>query len=328
MIRFGVVGTNWITERFIEAAKQTEHFQLTAVYSRTEDRAKQFACKFGVERIFTDLKEMARSKEIDAVYIASPNSLHREQSVLFMNHQKHVLCEKPLASNQKEVEQMVEAARKNKVLLMEAMKTTLVPNFQVIQNHLHKLGTVRRYFASYCQYSSRYDQYKLGNVLNAFDPTFSNGSLMDIGIYCIYPLVVLFGKPKEIKATGYKLATGVDAQGSVAFLYDEMEAVIMHSKISNSALPVEIQGENATMIMDKVNTPRKVQINYKDGTIENISVSQQHSNDMFYEIDHFINCIKNGQLESPINSHQHSILTTEILETARKQVGVKYIADE
>lgn len=326
MVKFGVIGTNWITERFIEAAKQTEHFQLTAVYSRTEEKAKQFASKFGVEIVFTNLQEMAKSKEIDAVYIASPNSLHAEQSILFMNHQKHVLCEKPFASNKKEVEQMVHSARENNVLLMEAMKTTLVPNFYVIKDHLHKLGQIRRYFASYCQYSSRYDQYKQGNVLNAFDPTFSNGSLMDIGIYCIYPLVVLFGEPNDIKATGYKLATGVDGQGSVSFLYDEMEAVIMHSKISNSSLPVEIQGENATMVIDKINTPEKVQLKYRDGSTEDISVPQK-SNDMFYEIDHFINCIKISQFESPINSHKHSILTADILETARKQVGVKYLTD-
>ncbi len=95
---------------------------------------------------------------------------------------------------------MIAAAKENHVLLMEALKSTLLPNFQAIREHLHKIGPVRRYFAGYCQYSSRYDAYKQGTVLNAFNPVFSNGSLMDLGVYCIYPMAVLFGKPEQIKA--------------------------------------------------------------------------------------------------------------------------------
>ena len=124
MIRFGVVGTNWITDAFIRGASLNKGFRLNAVYSRTKERAQQFAGKYLVENIFTDLNEMAESKSIDAVYIASPNSLHKKQSILFLNNQKHVLCEKPLASNCKEVMEMIKVAKNNKVLLMEAMKTT------------------------------------------------------------------------------------------------------------------------------------------------------------------------------------------------------------
>lgn len=79
LIRLGVIGTNWITERFLEAAKLVEEFSLTAVYSRTEEKAKEFAGKYGVSTIFTNLEEMAASDEIDAVYIASPNSHHSRQ---------------------------------------------------------------------------------------------------------------------------------------------------------------------------------------------------------------------------------------------------------
>lgn len=326
MIRFGIVGTNWITERFLEAARQLDDFKLSAVYSRTEERAIEFAQKFEAELIFTSLEDFAKSNEIDAVYIATPNSLHASQACLFMKHGKHVLCEKPLASNSKEVQLMIETAKANNVLLMEAMKTTVVPNFYSIKNNLHKIGKVRRFFASYCQYSSRYDAYKNGTVLNAFNPKFSNGSLIDIGIYCIYPLVVLFGKPKSISAIGYKLTSGVDGEGSILLKYDEMEAVIMHSKISNSYIPAEIQGENGTIVIDKINTPEQIEIKYRDGTTEDISVPQE-TNSMVYEIEEFITLIKNNQLESPVNSHHNSLSTSRIIEEARKQTGVIYPAD-
>jgi len=85
---------------------------------------------------------------------------------------------------------------------MEALKTTFLPNFIAIKDNLHKIGRIRRVINIFCQYSSRYDAYKQGNLPNIFNPTFSTGSLMDIGIYCVYPVICLFGKPKEVIACG------------------------------------------------------------------------------------------------------------------------------
>ena len=109
-IRFGVVGTNNITDWFLNGAKEVEGFELVAVYSRTEKKAIEYANKYGVKEIFTNLEEMAKSDLIDAVYIASPNSLHAEQSILFLNNKKHVLCEKAFGSNLKEVEAMIKCS--------------------------------------------------------------------------------------------------------------------------------------------------------------------------------------------------------------------------
>jgi predicted dehydrogenase len=327
MVRFGIIGTNWITERFIHAAKQVKDFQLVAVFSRTEKRAQEFADQHQAEFIYTDLYEMARSKEIDAVYIASPNSVHASQAMIMMNHGIHVLCEKPFASNTAEVKAMIACAKENGVLLMEALKTTLLPNFKGIKEHLNKIGPVRRYFASYCQYSSRYDRYKKGEVLNAFDPTFSNGALMDIGIYCVYPLVALFGEPNQISGGCYMLESGVDGEGSLLLQYEEMDAVIMYSKITNSYVPSEIQGENGSIVIDHMNPMTKIKIYYRDGSIEDIS-SPQVENSMYYEVEEFINLINNNQLESTINSYHNSFITAEILEEARKQMKIIYPADK
>jgi scyllo-inositol 2-dehydrogenase (NADP+) len=326
MIRFGVIGTNWITDQLIESARQLDQFKLAAVYSRTEARAAEFAAKHGVSCTFTDLDTMAKSGEVDAVYIASPNSLHAEQAILFMNHGIHVLCEKPVASNAKEFRKMVTAAERNNVLLMEALKSTLLPNFRTIQQNLPKLGKVRRYFASYCQYSSRYDAYKQGNVPNAFNPVFSNGALMDLGIYCIYPMVVLFGKPDEVKATGVMLDSGVDGEGSILLKYPDMDAVIMYSKIADSSLPCEIQGENGSMIIHKISQPQKVEIRQRDGTVEDIT-QPQATLTMKYEVEEFIGLIRSRRLESEVNSHANSLTVLEIMDEARKQMGLAYPAD-
>ncbi|GAE25752.1 possible oxidoreductase [Halalkalibacter wakoensis JCM 9140] len=326
MIRFGVIGTNWITERFIEAASKIEEFKLEAVYSRSEERALEFGQPYNVAHIYTDLTEMAKSTEIDAVYIASPNSFHASQAIAMMENGKHVLCEKPLASNQREVEEMITCAKENGVLLMEALKTTVLPNFLSIQENLQKIGTVRRYYASYCQYSSRYDRYKEGEILNAFKPEFSNGALMDIGVYGVYPLVALFGEPKSVKGQSIMLNSGVDGQGSLLLEYDEMDAVITYSKITNSYVPSEIQGENGSIFIDKIHTPEKVEIRYRDGSIEDITVKQDQPS-MYYEAKEFIDLLMTSQYESSLNSYSNSFITATIMEKARKEMGIRYPAD-
>ena len=335
-IRFGVVGTNNITDWVIAGGRQDERFELTAVCSRTQERAEEFAAKHGIPHIFTSLEEMASSPLIDAVYIATPNYVHAEQSILCMNHGKHVLCEKPFASNAKEVRLMIESAKKNKVTLMEAMISTLNPNFAIAKERMKDLGTIRRYFASYCQYSSRYDKFKEGIILNAFKPELSNGAVMDIGIYTIYPMVALFGKPQQIEAQGIVLHTGADGQGAVNFQYEGMNATVLYSKIANSALPTEIEGEAGNLLLDKIHItkqvdyiPRQVTAQGKEqeNHCQSIGVSLEKS-EYYYEIAEFINLIEQGKQESNVNSWENSLTTLEIIDEIRRQLGVHYPADE
>lgn len=325
-IRFGIIGTNVITEQFIKAASQCDGFELNAIYSRTEERGQAFATEYGVKHVFTDLEALLSSDVVDAMYIASPNAFHANQAIMCLNHQKHVLCEKPLASNLKEVEAMIAAAKANNVVLMEAMKTTLFPNFKVIRDHLHKIGTIRRYFASFCQYSSRYDAYREGTILNAFNPELSNGALVDIGVYTTAPMIALFGVPSEIKASAYRLASGVDGEGTVIFTYPNMQGTVMYSKISNSYLPSEIQGEEGSLMIDRINQMNSMTIHYRNGEIEEIAIPQSEHN-MIYEVQEFIQLILNHQSESKVNSFKFSYEVMQVLDEIRAQIGLVYPAD-
>lgn len=328
-VRFAVIGTNFITDWVIKGGRQDKRFELVAVYSRTQERADAFAAKHHIPHTFTSLEKLAKSPLVDAVYIASPNALHAEQSILMMKYGKHVLCEKPFASNVREVSEMIETARRNNVVLMEAMKSTLTPNFLAVRDNLHKIGTIRRYFSCYCQYSSRYDRFKQGEVMNAFRPELSNGALVDIGVYTIYPMVVLFGQPSSIKASGVKLSTGVDGEGCVTFTFNDgrMDAVVMYSKITDSYLPTEIQGEEGTIIVDRINTISNVQLRYRDGREETLSMRRRR-NEYYYEIREFIDLVKSDQRQSTVNSHYNSLLTAVVMSEIRKQLGVVYPADE
>ena len=334
-VRFGIVGTNFISDWVIAGARQDARFELTAVYSRKQETADAFAAKHGIPHTFISLEEMASSPLVDAVYIASPNFLHAEQSILCMQHGKHVLCEKPLASNAREARAMIAASEQYGVTLMEAMKPTLTPNFRAVQANLKRVGTIRRYFSAYCQYSSRYDKFKEGVVLNAFRPELSNGAMMDIGVYTIYPMVVLFGKPKRIQASGILLSSGVDGQGAVNFSYDDMNATVLYSKIANSSLPTEIEGEEGNIQLDRVNIISRVTFQPRvaaasgRGTIaepEDISVAADRD-EYYYEVAEFIDLVLSGKRESAVNSHTNSLLTVEIIDEVRRQLGVVYPAD-
>ncbi|MDR0743665.1 MAG: Gfo/Idh/MocA family oxidoreductase [Tannerella sp.] len=327
-IRFGVVGTNFITGWVIEGGREDKRFELSAVYSRSEDTARLFAAKYAIPHLFTSLEEMAASPLIDAVYIASPNAFHATQSILCMRHGKHVLCEKAFASNAHEVKCMIETARQHRVVLMEAMKPTLTPGFRAIRESLHKIGTVRRYFSCYCQYSSRYDKLKEGIVLNAFNPALSNGATMDIGVYTIYPMTVLFGRPKTIHATGLKLSSGTDGQAAVHFTYDNgLIATVLYGKIADSTLPTEIQGEQGTILSDRINIIGRVSLIHRKGATENLHFQTEH-NEYYYEIAEFIDVILSDRKESTVNSLNNSLITIEILDEIRRQLTVSFPADK
>ena len=325
-MRFGVIGTNWITDRFIDGTSAIENFQLHAVYSRTQETADLFAQKYQLEATYTDLEAFAASEAFDAVYIASPTALHSEHAITCMKGGKHVIVEKPFASNQHEAEIMIKVAQDQQVTLMEAMKTTHLPHFQLIKDNLAKIGPIRRFVANFCQYSSRYDKYKEGTILNAFKPELSNGSLMDIGVYCLYPMIALFGAPQALKATAYMLESGVDGQGTVLADYGEFHGVCMFSKISDSALPSEIQGEKGSIVIGKFSDMLDVKIVYRDGT-EEILEAEQASNSMYYEAKSFVTSIENHQLENNVNTWKVTLATLCALDQARKEIGLTFPAD-
>lgn len=326
MISFGIIGTNFISDRFIAAGSMLTNFSVGAVCSRSLDTAQNFADKHNIVHCYTDVEEMLDSGNIQALYIASPTNLHAHYAQIALEKGIHVLCEKPVTSNSKELKQLIETATLKQVLFMEAMKSTTMPAFRQAAEHLSEIGQVRRYFASFCQYSSRYDAYKAGNVLNAFKPEYSNGALMDIGVYCIYPAVMLFGKPKSVKASAFMLDSGVDGEGSIILEYADMDAVVMYSKISNSSLPVEIQGEEGNIVLDRVSEPSRITLNPRGGEQVDLSLPTIEQ-DMYYEIEHFIQLLEENKKQSPINSFENSLITMEIMDEARKQIGLVFPAD-
>lgn len=246
-----------------------------------------------------------------------------------MQHGKHVLCEKPLAMSVAEAEAMIATARSSGVTFMEAMKPTLTPNFKSIIENLPNIGKVRHYFASFCQYSSRYDRVKAGELLNAFNPELGSGALRDIGVYTLYPLVVLFGKPLNVTARSIKLSSGIDGVGSILLEYPDFLATVMYSKVANAHLPAQILGEDGTLVIDRINHIQEVNfIPRKNSPAEASAIANDPAyigvvdltqptlfDEYFYEVKEFIDLVVQGRQESLINSWNNSLATLELIDS-------------
>jgi len=270
------------------------------------------------------LEAMAESDAIDAVYIASPNSLHFSQTQLFLSHKIHVICEKPLASNLAEVDAAIACARENQVVLFEAFKTAYLPNFHLLRQALPKVGKLRKVFFNYCQYSSRYQRYLDGENPNTFNPTFSNGSIMDIGFYCLASAVALFGEPKSVQATASLLASGVDAHGVVVMDYGDFSVTLQHSKVSDSVLASEIQGEAGSLVIEKLSECQKVCFVPRGSQMQDLT-QPQHINTMLYEAELFATLVDEHLVNHP--GLAVSRITAKLLTEIRRQTGVIFPAD-
>jgi len=324
MIRFAVIGTNWITRQFIDAAHESGKLKLTAIYSRRIEQAQRLGMDYPVQHYFDSLEALAASETIDAVYIASPNAYHCRQTLLFLHHQKHVICEKPLGSNLREVEQMIAAAKDNEVVLFEAFKTAYLPNFQVLRQALPRIGKIRKAWLNYCQYSSRYPAYLAGEHPNTFDPAFSNGSIMDIGFYMLASAVALWGEPLRLHATASLLTSGVDGHGTVCLDYGDFDVTLSHSKVSQTVLPSEIQGEEASLVIEKMSECQQITLVPRAKNKQELT-EPQHINTMLYEAEHFASLVEHGAVDHPGLALSRS--TARLLTEIRRQTGVVFPAD-
>ncbi len=325
MIRLATIGTNFITDWFMEGVQQLDSIKLVAVYSRNLEKGKAFAAKYGAEKVYDNYEEMAKDPDIDAVYIASPTYCHYIHAITMINYKKHVLCEKPVCSNRTELDLVIDAAKKNCVVFMEAMKNVHSPGFYAILDNLHKIGNVRRATIQYCQYSSRYDKFKNGIIENAFNPKLSNGSLMDIGSYCIHFLASLFGRPKKILSDSILLSNGVDGAGTIIASYGDKQAEIMYSKITDSRMPTQIQGEKGCMIIEECPIIQKITIIYRDGSKEELEF-ESRENPMIYETMDFIELIETNDIDHRFL--ESSRIEMDITDEVRRQNNIVFPADK
>ncbi len=325
MIKLGTVGTSRITEGFLSGAALTGEFEHIAVYSRSLDTGKAFAERFRAKEVYTDLVEMAKSG-IDAVYIASPNVFHVKQSRVFLENGIHVICEKPIATNALEFMDLKKFADSRGLVYMEAIIPRHISGYGAVKQALHKIGKKSMARIDFCQRSSRLDDFLQGKHVNIFDMSLHAGTLMDLGVYCVYGAVDLLGIPDKIEAEATLLDNGADGSGAAIFTYPDFTAVLSYSKTGDTACGSEIIGQNGTLKIKKISQYTDVTL-VKDGIETKITGSLTKAELMSDEAKRFADYINAPELFA--DDYRTASLLCEnvhkLMDKIKLSAGLKYI---
>lgn len=269
MVKFGVIGSGWIAEEFVKGASLVDGFVFSAMYSRTFEKGTAFAEKFGGVPVYTDINEFAKS-DIDAVYIASPNSLHYPQSKLMLENGKHVLCEKPITVTPQEFVDLSMLAEKKNLVYTEAIMMLHLSQRKIIKEKLKTLGKISTAHFDFSQLSSKYPALLRGENPNIFNPSMKTGCIRDLGIYCFYPAIDFFGEPQKIISSAGFLPTGADGYGTTILDYRDKQVTLTYSKIGQDFSGSQIIGDKGTMTLGSISKLTDVEIHYNDGTAEKL----------------------------------------------------------
>lgn len=363
MLRIATIGTSMITDDFIQVVNANDQAAFVGTLSRDAERGAAFTAEHGGERNFTALDELASADDVDAVYIGSPNALHYEQALACIAGGKHVIVEKPFCATEAQALEVFRAAEAAGVVALEAMRPLHDPAFHAIEDALGEIAPIRRASLRFGKYSSRYNEILAGRATNIFDCNMASGSLMDIGVYTIEPMVEIFGMPSGLTSMAtlldpstQELTHGpIDGCGSILASYGggRISVELAHSKITNDLLPSQIEGERGTIQIDHLSTPRNVRIDYRGDVVRGSATEApreqgdngrvldlpKSSNTMEYELTDFITAIggidsvKEEIWETPAGRHElgHyrdvTLVSLRIMDAVRQQAGITFPAD-
>lgn len=246
-----IAGSGKIVQDWLTITKDLKETQLCGITATTRSLAKmqKFASEYGIEEVYTDYDTALKETSADTVYVAVINSLHFEFAKKALLTGKNVICEKPFTVTLEEFLELKKIALDKKLVLVEAITNQYLPNFYLLKKKIKTLGKIRIVSMNYSQYSSRYDAFKKGEILPAFDPKKAGGALMDLNIYNIHLLVGLFGKPKNAKYYA-NMQRGIDTSGILFLDYGDFKAVLIAAKDAGAPITSTIEGEEKSIVIN------------------------------------------------------------------------------
>ena len=327
-MKLGIVGTGMIA-RMVGDNLASWDIDVVAVAGtpRSADQVEELANKYGAAGRYTDWHDLIVDPAVDTVYVAVPNFLHFAVSEAALLAGKDVVCEKPLVANEREAETLARIAKERGRFLWEAVVTTRQPNFKLIRDELlPRIGTVKIATVNYSQYSSRYDAFRAGEVLPAFDPAKAGGALMDLGLYTLTFTIGLFGEPLQARYRA-NIERNIDTSGVVELDYDGFRAVCICAKDCGAPSYAIIQGTDGYIHMNsQPNACGGITLHLNDGTEETFDRALP----VMWEGEFREFCAQQdtGDLEECYKQLDLSLLVNRVQNTVRREAGVVFPTDE
>ncbi|TXD81317.1 Gfo/Idh/MocA family oxidoreductase [Subsaximicrobium wynnwilliamsii] len=319
-INWGIIGLGKIAHKFATDLKSVEAVKLQAVASRSAEKAAAFAKEFGAEKAYGSYEALVADTAVDAIYIATPHSFHKEHALLGLQNGKAVLCEKPLAMNLKDVETMIAVAKANNTLLMEALWTYFLPHYQYALKELSNetFGKIIKMEADF-GFKPQIDMDS-----RVFKKSVGGGSLLDIGIYPIFAALSALGMPKDISAEATFFENGADSSTQMVFQYEnDVEAHLRCSLLEETKTEAIFYCEKGIIkINSRFQEPTTVTLisEEKEETID----FGYTTNGYNFETHHFNTLLRQHKTESDVMSFDFSKKLMRLLDAVRSQIGLSY----
>jgi predicted dehydrogenase len=324
VVRWGIMGSGWIAERFIESVRAHTKQDIVAVGSRSKHRAEEFASRMGLKQAYGDYDELVAAADLDVIYVATPHNSHHEGVTLALNAGKHVLVEKPIALNRAQAIEMVELARGKRLFFAEALWTFFLPKFDVLRQLLEAkaIGDIKSVYTDYGEYFARDHR--------IFDPKLAGGPLLDLGTYPVSFLTEIFGVPKGVVGVGTPDPSGVNGQ---------LSAILTDADGNQGTVSTTLYGFTPAnfVIVATEGTIRFDSPFHLPGPFAVISADEsqalryegppgRHFEGLYYEAAEIARCITAGELETPYRPLDASVKTMETLDMIRRSIGIDFSA--
>jgi len=324
ILRWGILGSGWIAERFIESVRAHTKQDIVAVGSRSKDRANEFASRMALRRAYGDYEGLVAADDLDVIYVATPHNLHHEGVMLALGAGKHVFVEKPIALNRAQALEMVKLARRKRLFFAEALWTFYLPKFDVLRQLLETgaIGRIKSVYTEYGEYFARDHR--------IFDPKLAGGPLLDLGTYPVSLLTEIFGVPERVIGRGQPDPSGVNGQLSAILIDIEGN----HGTVSTTLYgftptnAVIVGTEGSIQFDGPFHLPGAFVVNSADGSqsLRYEEPSGRHFEGLYYEATEVARRISAGELETPYRTLDSSLETMATLDMIRRAVGIEFSA--
>lgn len=321
-MKLAVLGTGKIVQEFLPMIQQVENVELVALLStpRSLDKAKEMQAQYQIQEVYTDYEILLGNATIDTVYVALPNHLHYQYTKAALLQGKNVICEKPFTLNAQQLQELIQIATEKRLILLEAITNQYLNNFLQIKKDLAQLGKIKIVECNYSQYSSRYDAFKEGKILPAFDPQKGGGALMDINIYNIHFVVGLFGKPEKVQYLA-NIERDIDTSGILVLDYGAFKAVCIGAKDSTAQIRSVIQGTDGSIeVLGATNEMPRYERRSKT-EIEAVNANLDKHR-MYQEFEKFTEVIDQKDLAFALEQLNHSLTVMQVVDQALESANL------
>ena len=324
--RWAVMGTGFIANRFAQGMQEVKDAALAAVVSRSAAKGRAYVERYGGEAVYTDLQAMLDAVRPDALYIGTPNDCHFSAIVTALNAGVNVLSEKPMVDNRRQLDQVTALAKAKNLFLMEGMWTRCFPAVRQARQWIEegRIGrplTVRAFFEMNAD-PEDWQWWKAGLA-------HAGGALRDVGIYALAMADMVFGRLPEKSFSAMDSNGEVDQAFHMLLDYGEGRHAFLGGAFNQDAdTTVEISGEAGRIrIGPQFWDPTTATLILNDGTVGTFE-SPYPATGFQFEIRAVQDCLRRGLTQCPDYPWADAIRVADIIESARKERGIVYEADE